>query len=223
MPNDSENLRKELRGAELEVTALRTELRKALEETQRTREEMRQFIEHLSSKMEARPPVAAYEGKSPAEAVAPPTNDPLTTVPADDGRPYVLYIEDNETSFRMVEQILQDIPAINLRWANCGRAGLAAAQAHIPELILLDLDLPDMHGSEILRTLQKEPATAGIPVIVVSADISPSQIERMLAAGARNYLTKPFDIRRFLVMVEKILETTATGSGAAAAWEPISG
>ena len=222
MPNDSENLRKELRGAELEVTALRTELRKALEETQRTREEMRQFIEHLSSKMEARSPVAAYEGKSPAEAAVPPTNDSLTTDPADDGRPHVLYIEDNETSFRMVEQILQDIPAINLRWANCGRAGLAAAQAHIPELILLDLDLPDMHGSEILRTLQKEPATAGIPVIVVSADLSPSQIERMLAAGARNYLTKPFDIRHFLIMVEKILETTSTGSRAAAAWEPIS-
>lgn len=122
----------------------------------------------------------------------------------------------------MVEQILQDIPAINLSWANCGRAGLAAAQTHIPELILLDLDLPDMHGSEILRTLQKEPATAGIPVIVVSADISPSQIERMLAAGARNYLTKPFDIRLFLIMVERILETTPTGSVAAAAWEPIS-
>ena len=222
MPNDSENLRKELRGAELEVTALRSELRKALDETLRTREEMRQFIEHLSSKMEARPPVAPYERKSPAKAAVPPTNDPLTTVPADDGRPYVLYIEDNETSFRMVEQILQDIPAINLCWANCGRAGLAAAQAHIPELILLDLDLPDMHGSEVLRTLQQEPATAGIPVIVVSADISPRQIERMLAAGARNYLTKPFDIRRFLVMVEKILENTVTGGVAAAAWEPIS-
>ena len=221
MPNDSENLRKELRGAELEVTALRSELRKALEETLRTREEMRQFIEHLSSKMEARPPVAAYEGKSPAEAAVPP-NGSLTIVPADDGRPSVLYIEDNETSFRMVEQILQDIPAINLCWANCGRAGLAAAQTHIPELILLDLDLPDMHGSEVLRTLQKEPATAGIPVIVVSADISPIQIERMLAAGARNYLTKPFDIRLFLIMVERILETTPTGSAAAAAWEPIS-
>ena len=76
MPNDSEDLRKELRGAELEVTALRTELRKALEETQRTREEMRQFIEHLSSKMEARPPVAAYEGKSLAEAIAPPRTTP---------------------------------------------------------------------------------------------------------------------------------------------------
>src|SRR6187401_3005204 len=113
MPNDSEDLRKELRGAELEVTALRTELRKALEETLRTREEMRQFIEHLSSKMEARPPVAAFEEKSPAEAVAPPM-----IVPADNGRPSVLYIEDNETSFRMVEQILQDIPAINLCWAN---------------------------------------------------------------------------------------------------------
>ena len=71
MPNDSEDLRKELRGAELEVTALRTELRKALDETLRTREEMRQFIEHLSSKMEARPPVAASK-KSPPPRLSPP-------------------------------------------------------------------------------------------------------------------------------------------------------
>lgn len=71
MPNDSEDLRKELRGAELEVTALRTELRKALEETLRTREEMRQFIEHLSSKMEGRPPVAAYRRKVPRQGCRP--------------------------------------------------------------------------------------------------------------------------------------------------------
>ena len=111
------------------------------------------------------------------------------------------------------------MPEINLHWADCGRAGLASVQARIPQLILLDLDLPDIHGSEVLLTLQKEPATAGIPVIVISADATPSQIERMLTAGARNYLIKPFDIRRFLFMVEKILEGAVAGNGAAA-WEP---
>jgi CheY-like chemotaxis protein len=216
MQDDSEKLLKELRGAELEVTALRTELRKALEESQRTRDEMRQFIDRLAPRTETPPHLAAVEVKSAADATAPPGRDALTTVSAGDGRPCVLHIEDNEASFRLVEQILRDLPEINLHWTDCGRAGLTAAQARIPQLILLDLDLPDIHGSEVLQALQKEPATAAIPVIVISADATPSQIERMLAAGARNYLTKPFDIRRFLIMVEKILSGAVAGNGAAA-------
>ena len=74
----------------------------------------------------------------------------------------------------------------------------------MPQVILLDLNLPDMHGSELLERLQALPATAQTPVIVISADATPSQIERMLAAGARNYLTKPFEIRRFLFMFDEV-------------------
>jgi CheY-like chemotaxis protein len=215
MNDDSEKLLKQLHSAEHEVAALRTELRKALEEAKRTRADMHEFIEHLSHRMATDPTPAADETKSPANAAY----GVLTTVPADDGRPYVLHIEDNEASFRLVEQILQAIPEINLRRAVCGRSGLTAVQARIPQLILLDLDLPDIHGSEVLLTLQKEPATAGIPVIVISADATPSQIERMLAAGAHNYLTKPFDIPRLLIMVEKILGDAVSGN-TAAAWTP---
>jgi len=79
------------------------------------------------------------------------------------------------------------------------------ARAKAPKLVLLDLDLPDMHGSKVLESLQAEPATQQTPVIVISADATPSQIERMLAAGARNYLTKPFDIRRFLCMFDEVI------------------
>ncbi|HEX8899462.1 MAG TPA: response regulator, partial [Chthoniobacterales bacterium] len=86
-----------------------------------------------------------------------------------------------------------------------GESGVELAVAHQPKLVLLDLNLPDMHGSEVLRQLQDEPATANVPVVVLSADATPSQIERLLTAGARNYLTKPFDIDPFLAVVDEMV------------------
>ena len=79
------------------------------------------------------------------------------------------------------------------------------ALANRPRLILLDLNLPDMHGSEVLLQLQRDAATAKVPVVVLSADATPSQIERLLTAGARNYLTKPFDIDPFLAVVDEMV------------------
>jgi CheY-like chemotaxis protein len=76
-------------------------------------------------------------------------------------------------------------------------------------LILLDLNLPDMHGSEVLKQLQSDPVTAAIPVVVLSADATPSQIERLLTAGAKNYLTKPYDIDQFLTVVDEYLAVGA--------------
>ena len=116
----------------------------------------------------------------------------------------VLYVEDSEANFRLIESILSDRPDTDLVWAENGEKGVELACAQDPQLILLDLDLPDMHGSEVLERLQAQPSTARTPVIVISADATPSQIERMLAAGARNYLTKPFEIRRFLFMFDEV-------------------
>jgi CheY-like chemotaxis protein len=117
----------------------------------------------------------------------------------------VLYIEDDPVNFTLVERILEFRPALTLMHARSGASGVELAQAHRPKLILLDLNLPDMHGSEVLRELQREPATAQVPVVVLSADATPSQIERLLAAGARNYLTKPFDIDPFLAVVDEMV------------------
>jgi CheY-like chemotaxis protein len=117
----------------------------------------------------------------------------------------VLYIEDDLVNFTLVERILEFRPALKLMHARCGEAGVELAQAHHPKLILLDLNLPDIHGSEVLRRLQGEPATAKVPVVVLSADATPSQIERLLTAGARNYLTKPFDIDPFLAVVDEMV------------------
>jgi DNA-binding response OmpR family regulator len=105
----------------------------------------------------------------------------------------------------LVERILEFRPALKLMHARCGEIGVELAQVHRPRLILLDLNLPDIHGSEVLRRLQSEPATATVPVVVLSADATPSQIERLLTAGARNYLTKPFDIDPFLAVVDEMV------------------
>ena len=117
----------------------------------------------------------------------------------------VLYIEDDIVNFTLVERILEFRPALKLMHARCGEMGVELAQAHRPKLILLDLNLPDIHGSEVLRRLQNEPSTAKVPVVVLSADATPSQIERLLTAGARNYLTKPFDIDPFLAVVDEMV------------------
>jgi CheY-like chemotaxis protein len=117
----------------------------------------------------------------------------------------VLYIEDDPVNFMLVERILEFRPALKLMHARCGQAGVELAQTHRPKLILLDLNLPDIHGSEVLRRLQNETVTAKVPVVVLSADATPSQIERLLTAGARNYLTKPFDIDPFLAVVDEMV------------------
>jgi CheY-like chemotaxis protein len=117
----------------------------------------------------------------------------------------VLYIEDDPVNFTLVERILEFRPALKLMHARSGGDGVEMAQSLRPKLVLLDLNLPDMHGSDVLRQLQAEPATARVPVVVLSADATPSQIERLLTAGARNYLTKPFDIDPFLAVVDEMV------------------
>ena len=121
----------------------------------------------------------------------------------------VLYIEDDLVNFTLVERILEFRPQLKLLHAVRGETGIELAQIHLPKLILLDLNLPDMHGSEVLQKLQNDPTTAQLPVVILSADATPSQIERLLAAGARNYLTKPFDIDPFLAVVDEVVSIRA--------------
>lgn len=164
------------------------------------REELNQIAKaghqlmELIAKLE-RPPGEAAANNVPVHEVEEPA--PLVHT--------VLHIEDNETNFRLTERILEDRGDLMPLWAATGDEGIDFATKHAPSLILLDLNLPDMHGSEVLGRLRSNPATAHIPVIVLSADASPSRIERMLQAGARNYLTKPFDIKRLLCLVDETL------------------
>jgi len=86
-----------------------------------------------------------------------------------------------------------------------GTRGLELARDHRPELIILDLHLPDLPGSDVLARLSADPRTRGIPVVILSADATPGQIKRLLEQGAREYLTKPLDIRQVLALEDDTL------------------
>jgi CheY-like chemotaxis protein len=79
-----------------------------------------------------------------------------------------------------------------------GKLALELVRKHQPDLVLLDLHLPDLHGRQVLHQLQRDPATAAIPIVVLSADATPAQLKRLLADGADGYLTKPIDVESLL-------------------------
>jgi signal transduction histidine kinase/ActR/RegA family two-component response regulator len=106
----------------------------------------------------------------------------------------VLYIEDNPANIEVVSRFMRTRPGVRLQSVTSGQAGLALAAQEIPDLILLDLHLPGLHGHEVLRRLKAEPATAGIPVAILSAEAAPAVIRNMRASGVIAYLTKPLDL-----------------------------
>jgi len=117
----------------------------------------------------------------------------------------ILYIEDNIANFELIQQVLADYGQIELLWSTEPEAGIELAYKHQPDLILLDLHLGGKDGGEVLRRLKQDDQTASIPVVMVSADATPGQIERLLALGAQSYLTKPLDIKLFIQLVEELL------------------
>jgi signal transduction histidine kinase/response regulator RpfG family c-di-GMP phosphodiesterase len=118
----------------------------------------------------------------------------------------ILYIEDNLSNIRLIQQILARYPSVRLLEAMQGKLGLELANTHTPDWILLDLHLPDLGGEEVLRILRQDQRTQAIPVSVLSADATPSQINRLKAAGAREYLTKPLDVRQIIALLEETLQ-----------------
>jgi signal transduction histidine kinase/CheY-like chemotaxis protein len=117
----------------------------------------------------------------------------------------ILAIDDNPANLEVISRYLRSRPGANLLSAASGRAGLECAVRDVPDVILLDLHLPDLQGEEVLNELKAEPATAAIPVIVLSADASRGVIRRLLAGGAFAYLTKPIE----LAELGKLLDTCA--------------
>ena len=122
---------------------------------------------------------------------------------------HVLYIEDNLSNLTLVEHLLVDHVGVRLTTAMQGGMGLEMARRHRPDLILLDLHLPDVPGWEVLADLKADETTRTIPVVIVSADATPRQIERLMKAGAHSYLTKPLDVKRFLRLLRQTLEPTS--------------
>jgi signal transduction histidine kinase/ActR/RegA family two-component response regulator len=125
-----------------------------------------------------------------------------------DLRHKVLYIEDNMANVRLVERVFQRRDDVHVIAAMQGRLGVALAREHRPVLILLDLHMPDINGDEVLRQLREDPATATTPVVIVSADATAGQIERLLAEGATGYLTKPLDLQELLTVFNSAVDST---------------
>jgi len=121
----------------------------------------------------------------------------------------LLYIEDNVGNVRLIERLLIHRPNIRLVTTMLGREGFALAESHRPDLILLDVHLPDLPGIDVLAQLKSDERTSDIPVVMLSADASQEQIRRFDEAGARDYLTKPLDLQVFLTLLDGYLDETA--------------
>jgi len=134
-----------------------------------------------------------------------PAAAPAEVVRAGRSRRTILHVEDNASNLKLVERILARRGEVDLVSAMQGQLGLDLARARAPDLILLDLHLPDLSGREILRRLRTFPETRHIPVVIISADATKTQIARLTDEGAAGYLTKPLDLDAFLELVDRLL------------------
>jgi CheY-like chemotaxis protein len=116
----------------------------------------------------------------------------------------MLYIEDEENNVNLVQALLRRRPQVELHVAMTGRDGIQAATDTQPGLILLDNRLPDATGAEVLHELTSAPATAAIPVVILSSDTA-DQIDDLLASGAAEAVGKPFDIHQFMAIIDRYL------------------
>jgi PAS domain S-box-containing protein len=121
----------------------------------------------------------------------------------------LLYVEDNLANLTLVESILASRPGWRTIPALQGRLGADLAREHEPDVVLLDLHLPDVQGDEVLRRLRADKRTARIPVVMISADATPRTIDRLRAEGADAYLTKPLDVDEFLSTIDRLLPAPA--------------
>ncbi|MEZ4410398.1 MAG: response regulator [Polyangiales bacterium] len=144
-----------------------------------------------------------------AQPAAGASRERTSALSATDARRVVLYIEDNLPNFKVVSRALARLPGVEIVEAIQGRVGLDLARARRPDLILLDLHLPDLPGEEVLSRLKADPELAATPVVVLSADALPRTVARVVEAGAADFLTKPLDLRRFLKVVRDRLGVDA--------------
>ncbi len=124
----------------------------------------------------------------------------------------ILYVEDNLANMQLVEQLIARRPGLRLLSADDAILGIALAHTHLPDVILMDINLPGMSGIQALRILRDDPVTAHIPVLAISANAMPHDIKKGLEAGFLRYITKPIDVNdlmKALTMALKLAENEA--------------
>lgn len=139
-------------------------------------------------------------GDSPAPA---PTSVHPAPAPLPHARGQLLYIEDNPVNVMLVEELVNGLSGLRITSEATGADGVARAIEMRPDLVLIDMQLPDFDGFEVLRRLRAHPDTAGIPCVALSANAMPQDIATAMAAGFDNYWTKPIDFRQFLAALEQ--------------------
>jgi len=150
-------------------------------------------------------PAASVEA---APASLPARDDATTAVT---GPRTLLYIEDNPANTRLMERILGKMDGLRLMTADRPGIAIELAEAHGPDLILLDINLPEMDGYAVLARLRAGARTRSIPVIGISANAMPRDLERARSAGFADYLTKPLDIKQLLDTIHRVLEGKGPG------------
>lgn len=118
----------------------------------------------------------------------------------------VLYVEDNPANMRLVEQLLKTFPRIDLVGAETAEIGLELAAQHCPDLVLMDINLPGMNGFEALDELKKMDGVRDVPVVAISANALPSDVDKGLDAGFSDYITKPINLQAFFATIKKHLK-----------------
>ena len=160
------------------------------------------FWFELNLSAEPQPVVGAFETPAPKHAHIPHGAEPRT----------LLYVEDNQANMHLVEQLIARRPDMRLLSAGDAILGIALARTHHPDVILMDINLPGMSGIQALKILREDPETAHIPVLAISANAMPHDIEKGLEAGFLRYITKPIDINEFMDALNMALEDAETES-----------
>jgi CheY-like chemotaxis protein len=144
---------------------------------------------------------------------AEPTANPQAQVQHGAPRRTLLYVEDNPANLKLIEQLIARRPDMRLLSARDGNLGIQLARANQPEVILMDINLPGISGIEALRILREDPATAHIPIVALSANAMPRDIEKGLQAGFFRYLTKPIKVNEFMHTLDVALEFARQEAG----------
>ena len=137
-----------------------------------------------------------------SETARVPPSAPERTSPARAGR--VLYIEDNAVNVLLVEELVRSFTRLSIESEVNGQSGVARARSLLPDLILVDMQLPDIDGFEVLRQLRDDPRTSAIRCVALSANAMPEDIARARAAGFDDYWTKPIDVDQFLAALSRL-------------------
>jgi CheY-like chemotaxis protein len=151
----------------------------------------------LELRLCAAPRLAVQEAERAAARPQVPEGAPLRTL---------LYVEDNPANLELVEQLIARRADLRLLSAADGHLGVEFARAYVPDVILMDINLPGISGIEAMQLLRADPLTAHIPIIALSANAVPHDIEKGLAAGFFSYLTKPIKVDRFMEALDVALK-----------------